>query len=39
MRRKNKFKDLISKNKSEILRSEKALQRIEEKIDNRHALK
>lgn len=39
VKRKNTFKDLVLKNKSEILQNEKALERIEEKIDNRHAIK
>ncbi|MDD9149538.1 MULTISPECIES: FbpB family small basic protein [unclassified Sporolactobacillus] len=39
MKRKNTFKDLVLKNKSEILQNEKALEKIEEKIDRRHVLK
>ncbi|RYL90327.1 FbpB family small basic protein [Sporolactobacillus sp. THM7-4] len=39
MRRKSNLKDLVSKNKLEILRNEKALERIEEKIDNKHVIK
>jgi hypothetical protein len=39
MKKRKTFKDLVSKNKSEILNNEKALEKIEERIDNRHAVK
>lgn len=39
MRKKHVFKELVLKNKSEILRNEKVLEKIEEKIDQRHAIK
>ncbi|TGB00408.1 FbpB family small basic protein [Sporolactobacillus shoreae] len=39
MRKKQVFKELVLKNKSEILRNEKVLEKIEEKIDQRHAIK
>jgi hypothetical protein len=39
MRKRDSIKELIQKNKSEILRDEKQLEKIEVKIDNRHAVK
>ncbi|SFF98911.1 FbpB family small basic protein [Sporolactobacillus nakayamae] len=39
MRKRDSIKELIQKNKSEILRDEKQLAKIEVKIDNRHTVK
>lgn len=39
MRKKHTLKELVLKNKSEILQNEKALEKIEEKIDQRRAYK
>ncbi|EST12265.1 FbpB family small basic protein [Sporolactobacillus laevolacticus] len=39
MRKRGSIKELILKNKTEILQNEKALEKIEVKIDNRHAMK
>ncbi|MCO7176262.1 FbpB family small basic protein [Sporolactobacillus kofuensis] len=39
MRKRGNIKELILKNKSEILQDEKAIKKIEIRIDNRHAVK
>ncbi|WP_100487890.1 FbpB family small basic protein [Sporolactobacillus pectinivorans] len=36
MRKKHAFKELVLKNKSEILSNEKTLEKIEQKIDQKH---
>ncbi|GGE55456.1 hypothetical protein GCM10011391_38080 [Pullulanibacillus camelliae] len=36
MKKQLSFKELVNKNKGEIINDQKLLQKIEEKIDNRH---
>jgi len=39
MRKRLGFQELVSKNKSEILKDNHALQKIEDKIENKHSKK
>ncbi|GGH78746.1 hypothetical protein JOD43_001571 [Pullulanibacillus pueri] len=39
MRKKTSFKELVVKNRSEIINNQQLLEKIEEKIDKKHNLK
>ena len=39
MRKKTSFKDLVTKNRSEIINDQRLLQKIEERIEKKHHIK